>query len=211
MRFTDPSFFLFFFFFWFFFFFFAILKRKNDDDKIEENGYKRAAIDVSLSSPSSKSSPDTALPPNPEPTSSTQPAADTDLAEAPNSANGDPESAEPAAAEASTGAAEEEKSSEVTGEKPIIVSSHKLNVDPSTFIHIRLLVSLSDAVTIIGKGGKTIASIREATGVRLKVSDHYPGVFERIVNIKGSAEHVSKVSSDPIAEIFHCCYIHKVC
>lgn len=188
-----------------------MLKRKNSDDNIEENGSKRAAIDVSLSSPSSKSSPDTALPPNPEPTSSTQPAADTDLAEAPNSANGDPESAEPAAAEASTGAAEEEKSSEVTGEKPIIVSSHKLNVDPSTFIHIRLLVSLSDAVTIIGKGGKTIASIREATGVRLKVSDHYPGVFERIVNIKGSAEHVSKVSSDPIAEIFHCCYIHKVC
>ncbi|KAF5092179.1 hypothetical protein D0Z00_004701 [Geotrichum galactomycetum] len=167
-----------------------MLKRKNSDDDIEESGSKRAAIDLSLSSPLSKGSLDPVSLPNAEITSRAQPATDTDLAE---SANADPESAEPAASVTSADAVEEGKSSEVASEKPIIVSSHKLNVDPSTFIHIRLLVSLSDAVTIIGKGGKTIASIREATGVRLKVSDHYPGIFERIVNIKGSAEHVSKV------------------
>jgi hypothetical protein len=186
-----------------------MLKRKNSDDDIEEIGSKRAAIDLSLSSPLSKGSPGPVSLPNAETTSSTQPATDTDLAEVANPA--DPVSAEPAASGASAGAVEEGKSSEVASEKPIIVSSHKLNVDPSTFIHIRLLVSLSDAVTIIGKGGKTIASIREATGVRLKVSDHYPGVFERIVNIKGSAEHVSKVSSGPVAGIFHWFYIYKVC
>lgn len=91
-----------------------------------------------------------------------------------------------------------------TESKPAIVSSHKLNaeIDPATFIHIRLLVSLSDAVATIGKSGNTIAKIRDATGIRLNVSDFVPGIQDRVVNLKGSAEHVSKVSS---ANLIHYC------
>lgn len=80
--------------------------------------------------------------------------------------------------------------------KPNIVSSHKLNVDfdPSTYIHLRLLVTLREAAVIIGKGGSTIAKIRGDSGIKLNVSDHVEGIIERVVNLKGSAEHVSKAA-----------------
>lgn len=83
-----------------------------------------------------------------------------------------------------------------TSSKPNIVSSHKLNVevDPSTYIHLRFLVNLKEAVIIIGRGGSTIAKIREASGIKLNVSDHAPGITERVVNLKGAAEHVAKAA-----------------
>lgn len=172
-----------------------MLKRKNSSDDTEAIGVKRAAIELELSSPPPKSPSETVSQPNAENSASIQSVGDSDNASVINNSDIDAESAKSAAPAVNAESAEKAKNSEVTSEKPMIVSSHKLNVDPSTFIHIRLLVSLPDAVSIIGKGGKTIASIREATGVRLKVSDHHPGIVERIVNIKGSAEHVSKVST----------------
>lgn len=143
-----------------------MLKRKNSDS--DENGAKRAAVELSMSSPLQEPAVSEEVKDPEVPVSTTE--------------------EDPAMLEAD----QEDQNARA---KPNIVSSHKLNVvvDPSTFIHIRLLVSLKEAVVIIGKGGSTIAKIREASGIRLNVSDHFPGVTERVVNLKGSAEHVSKV------------------
>lgn len=145
-----------------------MLKRKNSDS--DENGAKRAAVELSMSSPIQ----DTV-------------GGDDDV----NDQDMHHASAEPASSSSSA----DPNDGNTSRSKPNIVSSHKLNVvvDPSTFIHIRMLVSLKEAVVIIGKGGSTIAKIREASGIRLNVSDHMPGITERVVNLKGSAEHVSKV------------------
>lgn len=140
-----------------------MLKRKNSDS--DENGAKRAAVQLSMSSPLGGDSP------RGEPSDHDMQGSAVEMQTSESGPN---------AARVKAGT---------------IVSSHKLNVvvDPSTFIHIRLLVSLKEAVTIIGRGGSTIAKIREASGIRLNVSDHLPGITERVVNLKGSAEHVAKV------------------
>lgn len=144
-----------------------MLKRKNSES--DENGAKRAAVELSLSSPVQGSS----------------------VRE--DSMND--QEVQGSTADNSSVIVSAESSQSTSRAKPNIVSSHKLNVevDPSTFIHIRILVTLKEAVVIIGKGGSTITKIREASGIRLNVSDHVPGITERVVNLKGSAEHVSKV------------------
>ncbi|VVT43676.1 uncharacterized protein SAPINGB_P000094 [Magnusiomyces paraingens] len=68
-------------------------------------------------------------------------------------------------------------------------------VEASSPIHLRLLVSSKEAVFIIGQHGNTISKIREESGVELKVSEHFQGIKERVVNIKGSCEHVSKAAA----------------
>lgn len=134
-----------------------MLKRKNSES--DDNGTKRAAVEIST----------------PTIEASAQPA------------GGDPDN---------------------TSTKPNIVSSHKLNVeiDPATFIHVRILLQVKEAVTLIGKGGAVIGQIREASGIRLNVSPHVRGVTERVVNLKGSAEHVAKVCHFYCLQIFHANY-----
>lgn len=68
-------------------------------------------------------------------------------------------------------------------------------VDASSTVHLRILVNPKEAVVIIGQRGNTIAKIRESSGVELKVSDHALGIKDRVVNIKGSCEHVSKATA----------------
>lgn len=148
-----------------------MLKRKNSDS--DENGAKRAAVEISMSSP----------------------AQDSAIRDDDNDHDMQVPSTETGNSALAADQTEPDYQSNARA-KPNIVSSHKLNVvvDPSTFIHIRMLVSLKEAVVIIGKGGSTIAKIREASGIRLNVSDQLPGITERVVNLKGSAEHVSKVT-----------------
>lgn len=49
------------------------------------------------------------------------------------------------------------------------------------------------AGVIIGKGGKTVADLREATGTKAGVSKAVPGVHDRIFSVSGGLEGVSKV------------------
>ncbi|TFL03614.1 hypothetical protein BDV98DRAFT_503782, partial [Pterulicium gracile] len=57
---------------------------------------------------------------------------------------------------------------------------------------LRALVSTKDAGVIIGKGGKNVADLRDATGVKAGVSKVIQGVHERVLTVSGSVEGVAK-------------------
>ena len=58
---------------------------------------------------------------------------------------------------------------------------------------VRALVSSKEAGVIIGKAGKNVADLREATGVKAGVSKVVPGVHERVLTVTGTLEGVGKV------------------
>jgi heterogeneous nuclear rnp K-like protein 2 len=65
---------------------------------------------------------------------------------------------------------------------------------PSAHIHMRCLIVTQDASIIIGKGGSHVNEIREKSGARVMVSESIPGNPERILNVSGPLDAVSKVS-----------------
>jgi heterogeneous nuclear rnp K-like protein 2 len=56
---------------------------------------------------------------------------------------------------------------------------------------LRSLVSTKEAGIIIGKGGSTIAAIRNSTGVKAGVSKVVPGVQDRVFSATGDAEQIA--------------------
>lgn len=65
---------------------------------------------------------------------------------------------------------------------------------PSANIHMRCLIVTQDASIIIGKGGAHVNEIREKSGARVVVSESIPGNPERILNVSGPLDAVSKVN-----------------
>lgn len=65
---------------------------------------------------------------------------------------------------------------------------------PSAHIHMRCLIVTQDASIIIGKAGAHVNEIREKSGARVMVSESIPGNPERILNVSGPLDAVSKVS-----------------
>lgn len=61
-------------------------------------------------------------------------------------------------------------------------------------IHMRCLIVTQDASIIIGKGGSHVNEIREKSGAKVMVSESIPGNPERILNVSGALDAVSKVS-----------------
>jgi heterogeneous nuclear rnp K-like protein 2 len=59
---------------------------------------------------------------------------------------------------------------------------------------LRALVSTKEAGVIIGKGGKNVAELREATGVKAGVSKVVQGVHDRVLTVSGTLEGVAKVT-----------------
>jgi heterogeneous nuclear rnp K-like protein 2 len=68
---------------------------------------------------------------------------------------------------------------------------------PAAMIHMRCLIVTQDASIIIGKGGSHVNEIRERSGARVMVSESIPGNPERILNVSGPLDAVSKVSRPP--------------
>jgi len=64
---------------------------------------------------------------------------------------------------------------------------------PSATIHMRCLIVTQDASIIIGKAGSHVNEIREKSGARVMVSESIPGNPERILNVSGPLDAVSKV------------------
>jgi hypothetical protein len=58
---------------------------------------------------------------------------------------------------------------------------------------MRCLIVTQDASIIIGKGGAHVNEIREKSGARVMVSESIPGNPERILNVSGPLDAVSKV------------------
>ncbi|ETW86132.1 hypothetical protein HETIRDRAFT_14839, partial [Heterobasidion irregulare TC 32-1] len=63
---------------------------------------------------------------------------------------------------------------------------------PSAHIHMRCLIVTQDASIIIGKGGSHVNEIREKSGAKVMVSESIPGNPERILNVSGPLDAVSK-------------------
>ncbi|EPQ57973.1 hypothetical protein GLOTRDRAFT_36380 [Gloeophyllum trabeum ATCC 11539] len=63
---------------------------------------------------------------------------------------------------------------------------------PSAHIHMRCLIVTQDASIIIGRGGAHVNEIREKSGARVMVSESIPGNPERILNVSGPLDAVSK-------------------
>lgn len=73
---------------------------------------------------------------------------------------------------------------------------------PAPQITIKALIVTQDASIIIGKGGAHIKEIRERAGARVSVSDQIPGNPERILNVTGPLDAVSKVRTYFCREMF---------
>ncbi|KAG6865938.1 hypothetical protein C0991_010439 [Blastosporella zonata] len=71
-------------------------------------------------------------------------------------------------------------------------SSSSSTTAPSATIHMRCLIVTQDASIIIGKGGSHVNEIREKSGARVMVSESIPGNPERILNVSGPLDAVSK-------------------
>lgn len=71
-------------------------------------------------------------------------------------------------------------------------SSSSSDPPPSAHIHMRCLIVTQDASIIIGKGGTHVNEIREKSGARVMVSESIPGNPERILNVSGPLDAVSK-------------------
>lgn len=63
---------------------------------------------------------------------------------------------------------------------------------PSAHIHMRCLIVTQDASIIIGKAGAHVNEIRDKSGARVMVSESIPGNPERILNVSGPLDAVSK-------------------
>ncbi|KAF2455824.1 hypothetical protein BDY21DRAFT_61587 [Lineolata rhizophorae] len=57
---------------------------------------------------------------------------------------------------------------------------------------MRAIVSSKEAGVIIGKGGKNVADLREATGVRAGVSKVVPGVHDRVLSVTGALSGLTR-------------------
>ncbi|KAF9265610.1 eukaryotic type KH-domain (KH-domain type I) [Marasmius fiardii PR-910] len=71
-------------------------------------------------------------------------------------------------------------------------SSTSAPAPPAANIHMRCLIVTQDASIIIGKGGSHVNEIREKSGARVMVSESIPGNPERILNVSGPLDAVSK-------------------
>lgn len=78
---------------------------------------------------------------------------------------------------------------------PVTSSSPAASVVPAAQIHLRCLIVTQDASIIIGKGGSHVNEIRDKSGARVMVSESIPGNPERILNVSGALDAVSKVNS----------------
>lgn len=91
---------------------------------------------------------------------------------------------------AANGAAETTAGNAAAGSSSFNSSSHQFT--------LRALVSSKEAGVIIGKAGKNVADLREATGCRAGVSKVVPGVQERVLTVSGSPDGVAKVGGGSV-------------
>ncbi|KAJ3210313.1 hypothetical protein HDU82_008385 [Entophlyctis luteolus] len=74
-------------------------------------------------------------------------------------------------------------------EQQAAVNAEEEATRPTT---MRAIISMKEAGMIIGKNGKNVADIRDASGARVTVSDNVVGAVERIVTIVGPLDTVAK-------------------
>jgi len=73
---------------------------------------------------------------------------------------------------------------------------HTINNSEEHPLTLRALVSTKEAGIIIGKGGTTIAHIRNTTGVKAGVSKVVTGVQDRVLSVSGEVEGIATAFSE---------------
>ncbi|CAO0790747.1 unnamed protein product [Mucor circinelloides] len=72
---------------------------------------------------------------------------------------------------------------------------HQQQQNEEDQLTLRALVSTREAGVIIGKGGKNVAELRDATGVKAGVSKVVQGVHDRVLTVSGTLEGVAMAYS----------------
>ena len=65
--------------------------------------------------------------------------------------------------------------------------------DESGWIHIRAVITSTEAATVIGKGGENVSLVRKMSGAKCTVSDYQKGAVERILTVSGVVDAAAKV------------------
>ncbi|TPX43329.1 hypothetical protein SeLEV6574_g05125 [Synchytrium endobioticum] len=110
-----------------------------------------------------------------------------------------PNSALPTASSSTTATSADDRktpnarNSDLLVDRSTTPSSIKANHQPD--VTLRALVTTREAGVIIGKEGKNVAAVREATGVRAGVSKVVPASSERILTVGGPLDAVAKAFS----------------
>jgi heterogeneous nuclear rnp K-like protein len=81
----------------------------------------------------------------------------------------------------------------VSAEPEASKSDSKAPPVPQSHISMRCLIVTQDASIIIGRGGAHVNEIRQKSGAKVMVSESIPGNPERILNVAGPLDAVSKV------------------
>lgn len=77
-------------------------------------------------------------------------------------------------------------------------SGNPPQLDESSWIHIRAVISSAEAATVIGKGGENVTLIRKMSGAKCTISDYQKGAVERILTVSGVVDAAAKVTSYPV-------------
>jgi len=170
-------------------------RSRSPSDTEEQKQHKRANTGATLTADDSQTHPHQA--------SAASIAGDVNMHDAPTSvddtAASTPSPSQPSDKAASSEMAEqsgdvqvkrEDTGSATTSAGPS--SSAAASTSPAASIHMRCLIVTQDASIIIGKGGSHVNEIREKSGARVMVSESIPGNPERILNVSGPLDAVSK-------------------
>jgi heterogeneous nuclear rnp K-like protein 2 len=177
--------------------------KKNPAMPESESNRKRSRSPSDSEQPKQHKRANTGAPSHPDestsPTPSNPQLAQSSLSAAANDVNmTDPSSTAPTdsavSATADTAKETTEASNPMANPNALTVpTSASGSTPPSAHIHMRCLIVTQDASIIIGKGGAHVNEIREKSGARVMVSESIPGNPERILNVSGPLDAVSKV------------------
>ncbi|CCM04414.1 uncharacterized protein FIBRA_06591 [Fibroporia radiculosa] len=169
-------------------------RSRSPSDSDQQKQHKRANTGATLSSDDSQA--------HAHQGSAVSVAGDVNMSEAPASADdtaaSTPSHSQPSDKAASADMADQsgdahvklEEGSATTSAAPS--TSSATGAAPAANIHMRCLIVTQDASIIIGKGGSHVNEIREKSSARVMVSESIPGNPERILNVSGPLDAVSK-------------------
>ena len=85
--------------------------------------------------------------------------------------------------------------------------AHQGHQDETGWLHMRAVISSSEAATVIGKGGENVSLIRRHSGAKCTVSDYSRGAVERVLTVSGPVDAVAKVNLFTHAPVYCFCHL----
>ncbi|KAI9892987.1 MAG: hypothetical protein M1814_000871 [Vezdaea aestivalis] len=79
-----------------------------------------------------------------------------------------------------------------SSQEPASVQSPGAIRDETNWLHLRAVITSTEAATIIGKGGENVTLVRKMSGAKCTVSEYSRGAVERILTLSGEVDWVAK-------------------